>query len=182
MTALATLAQAASFATQSVRRGPHTAAPPSFNGHGWLVVWNLSWMTVTALTAAMVVLKLAGDLWRDRFKRGPLVALLRTMLLIAFGGMMLRTGVEAIVLWGWDPGDPAMTGWYLTLKRLVDPFGAGAYWLSICLFIMTQDALEGSLQRVPYPKRLIAELPKLKRPMQLALLTIIAAIGVVSTR
>lgn len=178
ITMLADSAQ--TLAAQSVAQGPQTAAQPSFNGHGWLVVVNLALMTACALTAAMAVGKLVRELLLER--RGPLVKLLRILMLVTFGGMMLRTGAEAVTLWGWDPFEPEKTGWYMTLKRFIDPFGAGAYYISICMFIMTEDALTASLDRKPFPARLTSALPKLRRPAALAVLTIVAAIGVVSLR
>ena len=171
-----------SLVTQAVANGPMTAANPSFNGHGWLVVINLALMTAGALICAQVAGRMVYDLWKERGARGPLVALLRALMLIAFGGMTVRTGVEALALWGWDPYNPVQTGLYLFVKRLLDPFGAAAYLVVACGFIMTQDTLVGALERKPFPDRLVASLPKLRRPAILASLSLIAATAVVSLR
>ncbi len=91
-----------SLAAQAVANGPMSAAPPSFDGHGWLVVINLAVFTAAALVCAMAAGKMVLDLQRDGRTRGPLVVLLRGLMLLIFGGMTIRTGVEALALWGWD--------------------------------------------------------------------------------
>lgn len=171
-----------SLAAQAVAQGPMSAAPPSFDGHGWLVVINLAIMTAAALICAQAVGRMALDLWRDGRRRGPLVLLLRWMMLIAFAGMTIRTGVEALSLWGWNPHEPVQTGIYLFVKRALDPFGGGFYLIAACMFVMTQDALVTALQRPPFPVRLIAAVPKLRRPAILAGMSLIAATLVVSLR
>ena len=172
----------ASLATQAVANGPMSAAPPSFDGHGWLVVINLAIFTAGALVCAMAAGKMAIDLWRDRHSRGPLVVLLRALMLVIFGGMTIRTGVEALSLWGWDPHDPVQTGIYLFVKRLLDPLGGAAYLLAACAFRATDDALVAALERPPYPIRLIASFQKLRRPATLTAMSLIAATLVVSLR
>ena len=50
----------ASLAAQAVINGPQTVAPPSFDGHGWLVVANLTVFTAGFyLLAALVIWLLA---------------------------------------------------------------------------------------------------------------------------
>lgn len=171
-----------SLAAQAVANGPMTAAPPSFDGHGWLVVINLAIMTAAALICAQAAGGSLADLWKEGKRRGPLVLLLQVLMLVAFGGMTIRTGVEALSLWGWDPSDPQGTGLYLFVKRLLDPFGGAAYLISACAFIMTKDTLVGALERKPFPEHLVAALPKLRRPGLLVGLSLVAAILVVSLR
>jgi len=42
-----------SFAAQAVAKGPMTAAPPSQEGHGWLVVLNLAVVTFASVVETM---------------------------------------------------------------------------------------------------------------------------------
>ena len=171
-----------SLAAQAVANGPMTAAPPSFDGHGWLVVINLAVFTAAALVCAMAAGKMVLDLHRDGRSRGPLVVLLRGLMLLIFGGMTIRTGVEALALWGWDPHNPTATGVYLFVKRLLDPLGGAAYLLAACVFRSTDAALVSALERPPFPLRLIAAMPELRRPAILAGLSLVAATLVVSLR
>ena len=171
-----------SLAAQAVANGPMTAAQPSFNGQGWLVVINLAVFTAAALVCAMAAGKMAIELWREGRQRGPLVVLVRSLMLLIFGGMTVRTGVEALSLWGWDPHEPVQTGVYLFIKRLFDPLGGAAYLLAACAFRATDDAIITKLEEPPYPIRLIASFHKLRRPIILALLSLVAATLVVSLR
>lgn len=40
-----------SFAAEAIAHGPRTLAPPSFDGHGWLVVINMMLTTTARFTA-----------------------------------------------------------------------------------------------------------------------------------
>jgi hypothetical protein len=171
-----------SLAAQAVANGPMSVAPPSFDGHGWLVVINLAVFTAAALVCAMAAGKMILDLWRDGHRRGPLVVLLRGLMLLIFGGMTIRTGVEALSLWGWDPHDPVTTGTYLFVKRLLDPLGGAAYLLAACVFRATDDALVSKLEQPPFPLRLVTAFHKLRRPAILAGMSLVAATLVVSLR
>lgn len=81
---------------------------------------------------------------------------------------------------GWDPHNP--TGTYLFIKRALDPLGCAAYLLAACAFRATDDALVSALERPPFPLRLVASVQKLRRPIILTYMSLIAATAVVSLR
>lgn len=173
-----------SFAVQSVARGPMTVAPPSFNGHGWLVVVNLAGFTAGFVIATMLAIKMARDIWRHREtdRLHHPVTVWR-----AFGGavslaMAVRFGPAAMVLWGWDPEQAASTAWLLTLQRLTDPVAFTLGLLALGLFEISGKGMAQHLRREPLPLRIWASRDQLRRPTCIAILSLIAAIGVVSTR
>ena len=173
-----------SFAVQAVAKGPMTLAPPSFNGHGWLVVLNLAGFTAGFVVALMLALKMLRDIWRNRRddKLHHPVTVWR-----AFGGavsfaMAVRFGPAAMVLWGWDPEKAASTAWLLTLQRMTDPIAFTIGLLALALFEVSGGGMAEHLKRKPLPMRLWARRDQLKRPICITLLSLIAAIGVVSTR
>jgi hypothetical protein len=59
-----------SFAAKAIARGPRTLAPPSFDGHGWLVVLNMMLTTTAAILAIMLAAKLVKDWVRHRPQDG----------------------------------------------------------------------------------------------------------------
>jgi hypothetical protein len=173
-----------SFAVQAVAKGPMTVAPPSFDGHGWLVVINLAGFTSGFIISLMLALKMARDIWLNRAcdKFYHPVTVWR-----AFGGtvslaMSVRFGPAAMVLWGWDPTRPSSTAWLLTLQRLTDPVAFTLGLLALAMFEISGKGMANHLKRRPLPMRLWASREQLKRPACIVLLSLIAAIGVVSTR
>ena len=171
-----------SFAAQSVAQGPMTLAPPSFNGHGWLVALNLAEMTAATLIGLWMLIEVGGRLWRSRGRDGPLVAIQRVIILLFSAAITLRCGAEAVSLWGWDPSDPIGTGWYIAAKRFVDPVAVLCGLAALALFVLSEGTTTAQLRRKPFPARLLARLPMLRRPLWIAALSFVAAIGVVSTR
>ena len=173
-----------SFAARAVAEGPHTLAPPSFDGHGWLVVVNLVVMTGAMVMASTTVAGLIGDAWRGRARsrRTDPISIWRLPIVCFAIAMALRTGVEALNLWGWNPADPAGTGWLLTLKRFVDPVSVAFGLAGLAIVELSKRGLSEQLRKRPFPIAMWASLPMLKRPAMVCLLALIAAIGVVSTR
>lgn len=184
----------ASFATQAVANGPMTSAPPSFQGHGWLMVINLAVMTVGTLMALASLLYLVQMAWRDRrtlprslaaARSGAWVTPTRTWRMIGelFSfGIMLRCGVEALNLWGWDPLRPAETAGFLFAKRLVDPVAMTSGLTGLALLIATAPGILEQLRRVPFPERIWQTDEFLGRMVKLTVATFVAAALVVSWR
>lgn len=173
-----------SLAAQAVAKGPATLAPPSFDGHGWLVVVNLAGMSFAFIVATMF----AYDAWRAvRRNRGldlpnhP-VSIWRWAGLCFATGIGIRTFFAAVTLWNWDPRDPVGTGWYLTLQRFADPIGLAFGLAGLGILYLSAPGMVAHLRRRPFPIRMWASLPMLRRPAAIALLSLIAAVGVVSTR
>lgn len=171
-----------SLAAQAVAHGPATVAPPSFNGHGWLVALNLAAMTAATLIALWMIFELAGRLRRTNAADGPLVRWLRVMMLLFSAGICLRCGAEALSLWGWDPTDPADTGWYLTAKRFIDPIAVACGVTGLGLFVLVEASVTQQLRKKPWPERLRTRLPMLWRPLCILVSSMVAAVAVVSLR
>ncbi|WP_174297329.1 hypothetical protein [Sphingomonas bacterium] len=183
MTALALLAASTSYAAQSVRQGPHTLAPPSFDGHGWLVALNMGVMAWATTIAAMVLAYLIHEERRDDV--GPLrspARIWRTIGMIYATGVMLRCGVEAASIWGWDPSDPTGTARLLIAKRLVDPIAVACGVTGLGLYVLSGPGLAEQLRKEPLPIRMWQSREIAHRIGWLGLLSMIAAVGVVSTR
>jgi len=161
-----------------------TAAPPSFDGQGWLVVLNLWVMTTGFCLLVMLAGKLAGDMWRcrfwDRLREGPQILRLIFLLLSTAG--VLRFGGEAVGLWAWDPTDPAATLAALKLKRLLDPVSAMLAFSGFGIFFLAERQIMDHLRRRPPPVSLWPKVGTLKRPALLIVLCFVAAVGLVSTR
>jgi len=173
-----------SFATQAVASGPMTSAPPSFDGHGWLVIANLVTMTSATLIGVMAITYLVQDGWRHRQDgRGlsPARIWRYTGLLFATG-ITLRCGVEAASLWAWDPRLPAITARFLVAKRLVDPVAISFGLSGLALFVLSLPGMLEQLRKEPLPLTVWQARPILHRIGWLVLLSAVAAIGVVSTR
>jgi hypothetical protein len=175
-----------SLAAQAVAQGPMTAAPPSFDGHGWLVVINLAGMTTCTLIAVMVLLMLATDSWRYRRKEratGMTAARVwRRIGLLYAMGVAIRSGAAAWVLWRWDPLDPGGTATALLLQRILDPLALACAVLGLGLFVVSLPGMLEKLRREPPPLKMWQENRVLWRIAGCATLSFIAAIGVVSTR
>lgn len=176
-------------AARAVAAGPGTAAPPSFDGHGWLVVINMVWMTVGFVLFTSLWVNMLGDAWRARATdkwRHPVTIWRMIGFLLGFAGM-LRFGIGASVLWGWNPEAPHWTGMLLTLQRLIDPVAATCGLAAIAMFKLSQGGnhaggMQEQLRKQPFPIDMWASLPMLKGPLAVTVLSLIAAIGVVSTR
>ncbi len=176
--------QNSSFAAKAVAEGPPTLAPPSFDGHGWLVVLNLAVMTFATVVAVMFAVDAVRAWWRNRKTDLPShpVSIWRLAGFCFAMGIVLTRGSDAIVLWNWDPDDPVATGWYLTLQRFVDPLAMIFGLSGLAILYLSARGMVWSLRRRPFPIDMWASVPMLRRPACIALLSLIAAIGVVSTR
>lgn len=173
-----------SIAVQAIESLPATAAAPSFNGHGWLVVINL-----TAFTAGFyLMLMLAGWMWFELRKwhgqdgaRDP-VTVLRVVMATLAVGFGIICGAEAYALWAWDSADPVATATAQQTKRLIDPVGWVIVGLGFARFALSSRSLANQLRRKPrevitWPARKL-----LVRPALLVLIVFLGSIGVVSTR
>lgn len=173
-----------SFAVQAIERGPRTIAPPSFEGHGWLVVINIVMTTAPAILALM----LAGKLVKDWYRHGAQdpwptpTAIYRTLGIAGSLAVVIACGMEALTLWGYNPRDPEGTAWYLTAQRLVAPIGRAFTFSWIGLYVLAEPAMIEHLRKQPFPLRMWPRLRLLYRPAMIVLLALIAAVGVVSTR
>lgn len=175
-----------SLAAQAVVMGPQSAAPPSFDGHGWLVVGNLGLFTAGCIIGAMFVCEQVRHLWRNRKRDawGHPVTIWRLILLGLFAAMTLRCGAAAAVLWRWSPADPVGSGWVLTMQRFLDPVALAIGLASLAAAVLASPGIVTQLRRTPPPDRreMWLAVPQLKRPAMVAAMSLIAAIGVVSTR
>lgn len=173
-----------SVATASVAQGPLTVAPPSFDGHGWLVVINLAVMTAACVLAAMMAIDLVRHIWgrrhRDRVTH-PVTIWRSTAVCFAIG-IALRAGAEAAVLWNWNPLDPASTASFLIAKRLVDPIAMAFGLAGLALTYLSARGVVEQLRKRPFPINMWANLPMLKRPAAIVAIWMVASIGVVVTR
>lgn len=173
-----------SIAKRAVESLPATAAPPSFDGLGWLYALNL-----TVFTAGFyLLLMLAGWLWFEMRKyRGqdkpsdPINVWRRVGFLISVG-FCLRCGAEAFNLWAWDTTDPTATSNALQAKRFLDPIGAAFGFAGVATFALSLRGMTWQLRRQPFPVNMWASLPMMKRPAAIVALTLFASIGVVWTR
>jgi hypothetical protein len=173
-----------SLAAQAVAAGPMTVAPPSFDGHGWLVVLNLAAMTAATIIALMVLAVVIAEAVRGRKRDvGWAPARLWRITLALFAvGITLRCGVEALTLWGWDPRTPAATARFLVAKRIVDPMAVACGVSGLALGVLTLPGILEQLRRAPLPERIWQAWPMIRRMSGVAVLCLIAAAGVVSTR
>ncbi len=173
-----------SFAAQAVAKGPMTAAPPSFDGHGWLVVLNLAAATFACVVAIMFAVDAAraiGRNWGKDLKSHP-VSIWRGAGLCFAVGIAITRGASAMALWNWDPRNPTGTGWFLTLQRFLDLPAMCFGVAGLGILYLSSRGMVAQLRRRPFPIDMWASLPMLRRPAGIALLSLIAAIGVVSTR
>jgi hypothetical protein len=173
-----------SIAAVAVANGPHTAAPPSFDGHGWLVVVNLVFMTTSFVVYTMIAVDMMASIWRNRDQdswRHPVTIWRLIGMLYGIAGFF-RFGLNAALLWGWNPDYPRDTALLLTLQRVFDPIAALLCVVAIGMFKVSERGMVDQLRRRPFPLDMWASLPMLKGPAMIGLLSLIAAVGVVSTR
>lgn len=173
-----------SLATQAVAAGPATVAPPSFDGHGWLVALNMGAMTYATVAGLMVIgLLLTDARKRRRQDRGWAPArLFRVTGLLFATGITLRCGAEAVSLWGWNPLDPVTTATFLLVKRIVDPCAVAFGVSGLALYVMSMPGMFTQLRKEPLPLRMWQAWPIVQRMLAVGVLSLVAAIGVVSTR
>lgn len=172
-----------SFAAQAVASGPGTVAPPSFDGHGWLVALNMGVMTFGFVAGLMVIGMLIADARKRRRQDqgwGP-ARIFRVIGLLFATGITFRCGAEALSLWGWDPLEPEATAMFLLIKRVLDPFSAAFGLGGLALYVMSLPGMFEQLRKKPLP-RLWQAWPFVQRMLAVGSLCFVAAIGVVSTR
>ncbi|WP_159710162.1 hypothetical protein [Sphingomonas sp. AX6] len=173
-----------SLATQAVAAGPMTAAPPSFDGQGWLFVINLTTFTAGFYLMLMFIAWQAYHIGRNRKRDGwrDPVTLWRLTGLLMATGLCLRCGAEAFNLWSWDARFPEQSARALEFKRFIDPFAWGFGMAGLALFSLSARGLVPQLRRQPFPVDMWASLPMLWRPAAVVALTFVASIGVVTFR
>ena len=180
---MSALASSPHLVTQALLAGPQTAAPPAYNGVGWLVALNLGVMTACMWVGAMAALACAGGLWRHRQDSLNHPAnLLRFIGLLAMLCFTMRCGGEALQLWSWNPKDFTTAAWVRTVKHYVDPVAVTLGLAAIAVATLSWHALIEHVSRKPLPPNLWARLPMLKRPAIVVFLAFAASIGVVATR
>ncbi|OWK29220.1 hypothetical protein [Sphingomonas dokdonensis] len=173
-----------SLAAQAVASGPGTVAPPSFDGHGWLVALNMGVMTFGCVAGLMVIGMLLTDARKRRRQDvgwAP-ARIFRVIGLLFASGITLRCGAEALSLWGWNPREADATARFLLIKRLVDPFAACFGLGGLGLYVMSMPGVFTQLRKEPLPLRMWQAWPTVKRMLAVGGLCFVAAIGVVSTR
>lgn len=173
-----------SLAAQAVASGPGTVAPPSFDGHGWLVALNMGAMTFAFIVGLMVIGMLVTDARKRRRQDvgwAP-ARLFRVIGLLFASGITLRCGAEALALWGWNPLKPSTTATFLLTKRIVDPFAAAFGVSGLALYVMSMPGMFSQLRKEPLPLRVWQAWPVVQRMLAVGGLCFVAAIGVVSTR
>jgi len=173
-----------SYAAKAVAQGPATVAPPSFDGHGWLVVANLTVMSAATLIALMVLLYIGEMAWRERgsFPARTPLRIWRFVGSMFALGIMLRCGVEAANIWGWDPLRPEETARFLFAKRLIDPIAVGCGVTGLATFVLSLTGISEQLKKEPLPVNMWQSRRALRNMGALLLCSLIAAIGVVTTR
>lgn len=176
--------KAAGYAVRAVADGPATVAPPSFDGHGWLVVINLAMMTAAFVLATMMVVDLIRRIWlrrRTDLKSHP-VTIWRLMLLCFAFGIAVRSMGAAAVLWGWNPLQPGETATLLLMQRMLDPIALLSGLAGLALAYVSAPGIVKQLRRDPFPVNFWTKRGMLKRPATIVALSAVAAIGVVVTR
>ena len=165
-------------------RAVGSSLPTGFNGDGELFGLNLFLMTAFMCLGALMAGRMARALWVNRrcdALRHP-VTIWRIAWLLAGAAAFLRCGAEAINLWAWNPVDVRTTARVLMAKRWIDPVALllAAGWM--VLVTLSDAGMTKQLTKRPYPVKFWASLPSLRRPLAIALLSLIAAVGVTVTR
>ena len=165
-------------------RSAGTALPTSFDGDGRLYGLNLFLMTAFMCLGFMMAWSKAWAIWCNRRHDRPRdpVTIWRAAWGLAGLALFLRCGTEAMNLWAWNPADPTLTARVLMAKRWVDPIAlvVAAGWM--VLVILANAGMERQLRKQPFPLDMWANLPSLKRPAAIVLLSLVAAVGVALTR
>lgn len=174
----------ASYAARAVSQGPATVAPPSFDGHGWLVVLNMAAMSAATLIALMVLIYIGQMALRDRysFPRDTPLRVWRFIGAMFAAGIMLRCGIEAANIWGWDPLRPGETARFLFAKRLVDPIAVAFGTTGLATFVLSLPGMIEQLGKEPLPISMWQSKRILRNMIALSACALVAAIGVVGTR
>lgn len=161
-----------------------TAGPASYGGSASLVALNLGFSTALTLIAALFCADLIKRLWVNRHsdRHDHPVTVFRVVMLLVGGGIFIRKGVAAAVLWKWNPADPAGTHAFLTVQRFLDPVADVLHLLAIGLAIATARTMIDQLRKVPWLLPIRQSFAELRIPATLAALSFIAAYGVVLTR
>lgn len=165
-------------------RAVGSSLPTSFDGDGGLFGLNLFLMTAFMCLGALMAGRMAKAIWVNRHQDALLhpVTVWRAAWLLAGFAAFLRCGTEAMSLWAWNPADVRTTARVLMAKRWIDPaallFAAG--WM--VLVTLSDAGMTEQLTRQPYPVPFWANLPSLKRPLAIVVLSLVASIGVAVTR
>ncbi len=160
------------------------ALPASFNGDAELFGLNLFLMTAFTCLGMMMAGAMARAIWRHRYQDRPRhpVTIWRVAWLCAGSAMFLRCGTEGMNLWAWNPADPATTARVLIAKRWIDPVALAFAGMWMLLVVLSTEAIEQQLTKLPLPINMWARLPALQRPLAVVLLSLIAAVGAALTR
>ena len=158
--------------------------PTSFDGDGELFALNLFLMTAFMCLGALMAGRMARAIWVNRRQDGTLhpVTVWRIAWLLAGLAAFLRCGTEAMNLWAWNPDDVRTTARVIMAKRWIDPAALllAAGWMALVL--LSDAGMTVQLTQRPYPVPFWANLPSLRRPLAIVLLSLVAAIGVTVTR
>lgn len=169
---------------QSLRSGPATAVPFSFNDGTELFVFNLFLMTAATFLGAMMLGKQCRRIWMQRFFDHPKdpVTIYRMILLLAAAAMTLRCGAGALELWGWNPDDPTTTARVTMAKRWLDPIAIclGMAWMGLA--ILGEPGVEHQLRKAPLPVDMWSRWPALMRASAVVILSFTAALAAVCLR
>ena len=175
---------AASLTAQAVQAGPQSPMPRAFNNDTTLFVFNLFVMTATTFLGAMMMGKQARRIWMQRFHDHPKdpVTIYRMILLLAATGITLRCGAGAMVLWGWNPSDPATTARVLMAQRWLDPIAVacGMGWMALA--ILGEPGVEHQLRKAPLPVDMWSRWPQLRRPIAILVVSLLMATAAVGLR
>lgn len=172
-----------SLVAQTVERVP-SSLPPSFNGDATLYLPNLFLMTAMFFLGVMMVGKQASRIWANRFYDHPLhpVSLYRAITLLAGAGLMLWCGTEAMLLWGWDPENPAQVARIMMAKRWIDPISLTCAFTWMAIVILGEPGIEHQLRKAPLPVDMWSRWPTLARAGLVVTLSFVAALAAVCLR
>ena len=146
--------------------------------------WGAYVVAAMSLLGVLMAGHMARAIWLNRDRDAMLepVTVWRIAWLVAGIAAFLRWGTEAMNLWAWNPGDVRTSAHVLLAKRWLDPlaliFAAG--WM--VLILLSETGITEQLTKKPYPVRLWSSLPALRRPLDIIVLSLVAAIGVTVTR
>ncbi|BCA62016.1 hypothetical protein HMP09_1250 [Sphingomonas sp. HMP9] len=132
----------------------------------------------------MLALEMARDSWRNwsiDTLNHP-VTVWRMCGETVSGAKAIRFGSAPMVLWCRDPQHAAATAWLLTFQRMTDPIAFTLRLLTLAMFEVSGRGMSEHLERQPLPLRIWAKRKQVRCPACIALLSLIAAIGAVSTR